>query len=542
MIRGSELIPRLGVLVALAVILGVPWLFRPESARVPDGAQRLVIITPHNEQIRSEFAAGFDRWHRQHFGAPVVIDWRAPGGTSEIRRLLIAQYTAALRTGRITPQGELRPGAEPMPYDLLFGGGSYEHGEIKRGVRAAPPGTDKEIALPISAPLGLPAEKLDELFGENLIGVSPLYDPGDPSRQDPGQHWLACAVSGFGIVFNRPVLRRLGLGDPTTWAELTDPRLMGWVALADPRQSGSVATTYESILNSYDWDDGWRILRAMSANARYFSNSSQKVPLDVSQGQAAVGTAIDFYGRYQSQAMMKPGETPDTARVGYVDPPGVVFIDPDPISLLRGGPNEQLARRFIDFTLSLEGQALWNFPARGEQPGLGPARFELRRMPIRRVMYTDPDLASRLVDKVNPYEAASRAPNRGWRSAINPMMGAFSIDIHDEQRQAWAAIDRARARGADPDLVRRAEELFFAWPTHVIPPTADTPAQTLPFTKDTYKAIRADWREAEKDGRMPAIRIAYTSFFRDSYRTIVRMLDETHAPGVAHAPATGAAQ
>ena len=44
----------------------------------------MVIITPHTEQIRSELGRGFEAWHKRVYGETVRVDWRSPGGTSEI--------------------------------------------------------------------------------------------------------------------------------------------------------------------------------------------------------------------------------------------------------------------------------------------------------------------------------------------------------------------------------------------------------------------------------------------------------------------------
>lgn len=537
--RDTMRLQRLLVLLAFAVVLGVPFAFRPEQARTPAGAERLVIITPHGDQIRWEFANAFDRWHRDRFGAPVVIDWRVPGGTSEIRKQLIAIYTRAVRDGQITPDGTIAFGA--LPFDLFFGGGSYEHTLMKRGVKALPPGAKQEITIPISTPAGFTQQKLDEWFGENAVGSGLLYDPE--------QFWLGSALSGFGIAFNRDALRRLGLPDPTGWKDLTDPRYQGWLGLADPRASGSVLTTFESIINIYDWDEGWRILRDMGANARSFANSSPKVPLDVGAGEVAAGLSIDYYGRYESQSLMRPGETPDTARVGYIDPPGEVFIDADPITLLRGGPNPVVARRFIEFVLSEEGQALWNFPARSAasaasppqaagprpQAALGPDRFEVRRMPVRRVMFEK--YADRMIDKANPFEIASKTKSRGWRDAIGLLMASFSIEIHPEQAAAWRALNAARAAGR-PDLAEL-ESLFYALPAHrlrVRNSDGATEVRELPLNKDNYKAIAADWAEARKTGRLDSIRVEYMAFFRKNYEELIA---RAVAPPRSPAPADG---
>ena len=48
------------------------------------------------------------------------------------------------------------------------------------------------------------------------------------------------------------------------------------------------------------WIDGVRLMQRIGANARYFTDTSTKIPVDVSMGNAAAGLAIDFYGRYQS--------------------------------------------------------------------------------------------------------------------------------------------------------------------------------------------------------------------------------------------------
>lgn len=503
------------IFFALAVVIGVPFAVRPPEATAPKGAERLVIITPHIEPIRVEFSRGFDEWHRRNFGTPAVIDWRVPGGTSDIQKQLKAVYEKAITSGQLLPSGELATGFPPMPFDLFFGGGTYEHGETKKGVKARPPSSDKDISLSMSVSAGLAQAALDECFGENALGSGFLYDPPDSSKNDPGQFWIGTAASGFGIVYNRDLLETFNLPEPDAWEDLCAPGLTGWIALADPRQSGSVATLYDSVLNNHGWEKGWRILREMGANARYFTNSSPKVPIDVSQGEAVMGVAISHYGRYQAQMVMRAGETPETSRVGYVDPPGVVYVDADPISLMRGGSNPVVARRFIDFCLSEEGQALWQFHARESADGLGPHQFELRRMPLRRSMYTK--YRDRMIDKVSPFEIASTVKEKGWRSAVAPMMGAFAIDTHSEIKRAWDAMNAARARGAPAERLAAIERAFYAFPDWIID------GKPVPFTEANYKAIRAAWKDAESKGEMPAIKAAWISFFRHQYAEVERL-------------------
>lgn len=522
---------RVIVVLCFLALLGVP-LFVPERGdeAVSDADRTLIIISPHNEQIRWEFGRGFEKWHEAQFDEPVRVIWSRPGGTSEIRRMLIAQYTAALRDGR--PVG----GAA----DLMMGGGSYEFSQLSSPIELTVDGETRSTT--ILAPIQFDQRWLDEVYGENRIANGLLYDPHG--------YWFGTALSGFGIVFNRDSLRELGLPDPQVWADLCHPELRGWVALVNPAQSGSITTAFETILQRLGWTDGWQVLRRCGANARYFSASSIKPPLDVSQGDAAAGICIDFYGRYQSQAVKEAG---GGNRIGYVDPPGLSTIDADPIGMLRGARDPELAERFIRYTLSEAGQSLWQFPVNEPDidDDLGPTRFELRRLPIRRSIYADH--WDRLIDQVDPFELGTPIENadRNYRSFIAVMFAAMAMDSHDELTEAWDAIvehpsyphDSAAtiitAASVDDPTLRRMLELFGAMPT--IPgPNGAMFDLVDPDDLATLKAgwLRGGWAD---EGLWPeaakptdVMRRLLGAQFRANYQAIVRLAaGEAPDPAVA---------
>ena len=422
---------RVAVLGCFVVVLLLPVVFRGDAGPESSADRMLVVITPHNEQIRTEFARGFEAWHLERYDEPVSVAWNVPGGTSEIRRMLLAQFTAAIKEGR-TPGGDA---------DLVFGGGSYEHGVLKRGVTVDT--SEGTVEQPISTPGGLDEQFLLGIYGQKMIADKPLWDPE--------QYWYGTALSAFGLVYNRDVLRRLDLPEPKTWDALVDPRLRTWVALVNPNQSGSITTAFETILQRRGWTPGWEIMRRASANARDFSASSLKAPTDVSHGDAAVGVCIDFFGRYQSQAIEDHG---GGDRIGYVDPMGDTMVDPDPISLLHNAPDPELARRFIEFVLEVPGQSLWQFQPASDQPdGLGPHEFALRRLPVNRKLYSEH--GERMIDDIDPYDDAQMPehPDRAMRAFIAPMFGAMAMDNHDLLVAAWTAIVEHPAYPATTGLV-----------------------------------------------------------------------------------------
>ncbi len=303
----------------------------------------------------------------------------------------------------------------------------------------------------------------------------------------------------------------------------------------NPGQSGSVTTAFDAILQRRGWIDGWRILRRAAANARYFSASALKPPIDVSRGDAAMGICIDFYGRYQAQALKSAS---GRGALGYVDPPGETMIDPDPISLLERRAHLELAKRFVEFCLSEEGQALWQFKV-GDTggDGLGPREFELRRMPIRRDMYER--YFDRLIDQVNPYLIASplETYHREYRAFITLLLTSLGIDNHDLLAQAWSAIVTHPGYPSDPErivtaqdvqdpILRQMLELFDQLPAVPGPegrPRSLEEPGSLPEIKSGW--LRGDWKEQglwnEDEPSEEALRRLLTSRFRENYRKII---------------------
>jgi len=508
------------VLVSFLLLLLAPLALRRDVERPSDAVRQLVILTPHNEQIRSEFGGAFETWHAARYGERIRVVWLIPGGTSDIRRMLQAQYTRALRDGSTVG------GAA----DLVFGGGQYEHDELKRGVSEG----DRRAA--ISQPVRFTPEELRDVlevdsveaaYGATHLAGSPLFDADG--------HWFGAALSGFGLVFNRELLAELGVTEPARWRDLCHPALIGWVALANPGQSGSIQKSFDTVLQTNGWVDGWRILRRAAANARSFAAHSSRVPVDVSQGDAAAGVCIDFYGRYQAQAVIDAG---GEDRLGFVDPPGEGAIDADPVSMLTGAPNPDLARRFILFCLTDEAQSLWQFSRRGSTGDtLGPVRYELRRLPIVRSFYERH--IDRFVDRVNPFENARQIerPNPDYWSFVAPVFSAMAIDNHSALREAWLAITShpgwpIGSQGlieasdvVDPDL-RYMLDLFDEMPSVPGPGGSRFPLDN----DDAIAMVRRGWlgREWAHAGLWraggsaeDALRTRLAAFFRERYQVVV---------------------
>jgi ABC-type Fe3+ transport system substrate-binding protein len=451
----------LWLLAAFAVVLIGPLALRPKTAASAKADRTLVIITPHNEATRYEFGRAFDAFYFRTHGQHVRIDWRTPGGTSEISRYLASEYLAAFEnywTNQLHKPWSAavqaafdNPKAAPgdpareaflksdvgCGLDLFFGGGSFD------------------LALQASAgrlvDCGVIA-KHPELFNNNVI---PQNLGGEP-YWDPQGRWVGDCLSSFGICYNTDSLARLKIETPPAqWADLADPRYLGQIALANPTQSGSVAKAFEMVIQQQmtgclknvpekeavreGWKNSLRLIQKISANARYFADSATKIPFDVECGDAAAGMCIDFYGRFQSEAVRKPD---GSSRMQYITPDGGSSVGVDPIGLLRGAPNADLAREFIEFVISPDGQKLWNWKI--GTPG-GPEKYALRRLPILPQLYAPEFAALRSDPQVQPYaQAGAFVYHPEWTAPlfrpISFIVRVMCIDPHEELREAWRAL------------------------------------------------------------------------------------------------------
>ena len=202
------------------------------------------------------------------------------------------------------------------------------------------------------------------------------------------------------------------------------------------------------------WARGLRLIRRIAGNARYFTDAASKVPWDVESGDAAAGMAIDFYGRYQSEAVRRPD---GTSRMAYVTPANGSSFGADPIGMLRGAPSKELAREFIEFVLSPAGQKLWNWKV--GVPG-GPHKYALRRLPILPELYEPWFKHYRSDPGVNPYADTSFVYHPEWTAGLFRVIGfviqVSCIDTHDELQEAWEALIEA---GFPPEATARFDSM-----------------------------------------------------------------------------------
>ncbi|MBS0633531.1 MAG: extracellular solute-binding protein [Verrucomicrobia bacterium] len=485
---------RLLIILALVVTVALPFVLRPKRTETQRADVTLVVITPHNEAIRQEFGAAFQQWYRARTGKTVALDWRVIGGTSEINRFIEGEYVAAFRNYW---EGKQRKGwstevqagfanaklPADAPAAVQEARAAFLASDVGCGIDVFFGGGSYDLAAHAAAGRLVPAAVF-KLHPEWFVdGVIPRSFSGEQYWDGQGR-WFGNVVSSYGILCNRDSLTRLGLKPPQVWADLADPRYVGELALADPTKSSSIAKAFENLIQQQmqlrlaalraahpaadeaaleaqavreGWREGLRIIQRLGANARYFTDSSQKPPIDVAQGDCAAGICIDFYGRAAAEVAEHRSGGP--GRLVFVTPHGGTVNSVDPIGLLRGAPHREAAELFLEFTLSLDGQKLWNF-----KPGTdgGPRRYALRRMPVRADFYQHTEWqALRSDPEADPYEEKDGLVYQpAWTGSLfretSLAIRVMCLDTHPELSRAWRAIIAA---GMPPSALEKLGQL-----------------------------------------------------------------------------------
>jgi ABC-type Fe3+ transport system substrate-binding protein len=481
------MIKKIIILICVALVVAVPFIFQRQTATLvpllPDDV--VVIITAHNETLRSEYGRGFSEWYRKKTGKTVIIDWRHPGGGRDVaryvdslflinfrfywERTLKKPWTQEVRAIFSRLENVTEQNATPKEWevkcaflesnvgcgvDLLFGGGVFDH--------------KAQSAKGYTIPSGF-IRMHPELFTDDTI---PEFFAGERLWEVDG-HWIGGSLSSFGIIYNTDAVAALGLEHPPeTWMDLADPRYINGIAIVDPTKSSSTLKSYEMLIQQQmqivfnrkmgeenldpqaieeraikeGWTEGLKLIQKIVANGHYMTDSSAQTVLDVAEGNCPVGIATDFYGRSEKANIASRGAKP---RFNFVIPRSGCSPSPDPISLYRGARHRELALEFLEYDLTLPGQSLLAF--RVGTPG-GPVQTSLCRAPILKTAYNPEFLQYANDPDVNPYnDAGDFVYREKWTKPVFNAIGlifkmAF-LDPEDMLRKAWKSIQRARQRG-----------------------------------------------------------------------------------------------
>lgn len=196
------------------------------------------------------------------------------------------------------------------------------------------------------------ADVIWSIGGEALEANSELlehYEPADFDMINPlylgGTNWLPYTAIPMAFIVNNDLVPEGE--EPTSWQDLADPKWEGRIAFAGADGSGSAFIQMATVLHVYGEEEGWPLFEQMMENF-IVTGSSGGVPRGTADGEYAVGLTLEEAAyRYVSGG----------APVRIIYPTDGNYAGADAVALVKGGPNPDGGKAFIDFVLSAEIQS-----------------------------------------------------------------------------------------------------------------------------------------------------------------------------------------
>lgn len=163
-------------------------------------------------------------------------------------------------------------------------------GKMAAKVQAEGKDTEADILLSLSSGYANTLKGLDLLLPyESAVPYKAEY--ADPDGiVNPNGVWCGA------ILVNTQELASLGLPEPASYADLTDPIYKGHIVMASPVSSSTGYFFLLGLLNLYGEEAGWEYFDKLVPNVKLFGESGSTPSSMVSLGEAAIGLAIDYEG------------------------------------------------------------------------------------------------------------------------------------------------------------------------------------------------------------------------------------------------------
>jgi len=177
--------------------------------------------------------------------------------------------------------------------------------------------------------------------------TSPIAKELAAKFRDAEGYWTSFYMNPLGFASNVNVLKQKGMGPPTSWEDLLKPEFKAQVQTPSPQTSGTGYNMVASLVMVMGEDKAFEYLKKLNASIQTYTQSGTAPSKAAAIGQAGVG--IQF-----SPAFLQLIEEGYPLKITF--PKEGVGFEAPAISILKGAPHPDLAKKLVDWSISIAGQ------------------------------------------------------------------------------------------------------------------------------------------------------------------------------------------
>ena len=199
---------------------------------------------------------------------------------------------------------------------------------------------------------GGPADAFVQAKEEGLLEkyASPNAAKIPEQFKDVDGYWTGIYNGYLGFVSNQKLLSEKGVATPKSWDDLLKPEFKGQVVLANPGSSGTAYTMLATIVQIMGEEKGLEYMKKLHAQVKTYPKSGTAPGRMAGQGEAIVGLSFLHDGiKYREEGMKDIVLSAPIEGTGY---------EIGSVAVIKGGPDQEAAKKFVDWALSKKGQEL----------------------------------------------------------------------------------------------------------------------------------------------------------------------------------------
>ena len=226
--------------------------------------------------------------------------------------------------------------------------------------------------------------------------ISALYPWAQKQAADSKFRTVGVYLGPLGFGYNTELLAKKKIQAPTSWADLLKPEFKGEIQMANAASSGTSYTVIATLVQLMGEDKAFEYMKQLHKNISTYTRSGVAPAKAVARGETAV--SISFVHDVTTEAAQG-------FPAASVTPTEGTGAEVGSMSIVKDGPNTEVAKKFYE----------WALTPGGQQFGLAAKQFQL---PSNTKVTVDPRMVNPAKIKLINYDYAKYGASAERRRLI----------------------------------------------------------------------------------------------------------------------------